>query len=111
MDDLKRWRRTEERIADDLGGHAQAGSGNQANFRGDIRVHGFLRVQGKTVLKGRSTSLKLDDWEEVLDQALRAGEMPAMVYRFVEGRDTLLAVIDYDDFQELMKLKKERDGE
>lgn len=110
MDDLKRWRRTEERIADDLGGHAQPGSGNQANYRGDVRVHGFLRVQEKTVQQRRSTSLKLDDWEEVRDQALRTGETPAMVFRFVEGNHWL-AVIDYDEFVELMQMKKERDGQ
>ena len=102
---MDRWRRTEERIARDLGGTAQAGSGNTANRRGDIRVHGRLRVQEKTT-SGRSFSLRSQDWEEVREQALLAGEEPVMVIRFLEG-DRWLAVLDYDH---LLALLEEEDG-
>lgn len=107
--DLERWRGTERRIADDLGGNAQPGSGNQANYRGDVRVHGELRVQEKTVLHHRSTSLKVDDWEEVRNQALRTGEMPVLVFRFVESGH-MLAMVSYDDFLEFVEMKRERDA-
>ena len=112
----KRWRQVEEQVAADTGGQAQPGSGNTVNRRGDTRLHGIVRAQCKEVERNRrtgrpakSTTLKWEDWEEVEDQALRAGEMPAMVIEF-EGREPWLAVVDYNEWVRYVEWLKERKG-
>ena len=61
-----------------------------------MRLRGVVRVQDKETAK-KSYSLKVDDWLEIEEQALRAGEVPTVTVNFYK-QDVKLAVIDYRDW-------------
>ena len=95
-------RRTEAQIAKDIGARRpQPGSGAPAGFKGDVRLRGVVRVQDKETAK-RSYSLKVDEWREIEEQALRTGEKPAMVVTF-SSDDLRLAVVEYEEWVEYIK--------
>jgi hypothetical protein len=62
-------------------------------------------VQDKETSK-KSYSLKLDDWLEIEEQALKAGETPVVTVNF-HKHDVRLAVIDYRDWLEYVEWLKE----
>lgn len=94
----KRSRLQEKRIAEDIDGRVQKGSGAGPSLsqKGDARKVGELRVEAKTT-KAKSYGLKLSDWHKVQAQAIQGGlEEPVMQIQF-EGnfQKTQLAVIDW----------------
>lgn len=103
---MSRGRRSEEQVAKDIGARKpQPGSGAPWGFKGDVRLRGVVRVQDKETAK-KSYSLKVDDWLEIEEQALRAGEVPTVTVNFYK-QDVKLAVIDYRDWLMYVEWLKE----
>ncbi len=99
----KRSRLQERRIADDIGGREQPGSGAPWSAKGDVRKTGDLRVEAKTT-SAKTFILKLREILKIRDEALSGGvEDWAMQVEFQDplGRNKKVAVIDWDRFLEL----------
>lgn len=93
----------ERRIAEDVGGREQPGSGSSWSAKGDVRKMGELRVEAKTT-SAKTFILKLRDILKIRDEALSGGmEDWAMQVEFQGelGRNRKVAVIDWDRFLEL----------
>lgn len=99
----KRSKRQEEKIAEDLGGRRQAGSGSSWRAKGDVRAMGKLRVEAKFTQKP-SYLLKLDDWKKIREEAIKGGlETPVMQVEFVPPGSSpgmKFAVMDYKLFRD-----------
>jgi hypothetical protein len=97
----KRSKLQERRIAADVGGRVQAGSGSSWRAKSDVRDIGNLRIEAKFTSKD-SYSLKLKDILKIREEALIGGlETWAMQIEFVGGSKQKYAVLDYYMFQEL----------
>lgn len=97
----KRSRLQETRIAEEVGGRAQVGSGSAWNAKSDVRKMGDLRVEAKFTAS-LSYRLKLDDLLKIRDEAIKGGlETPVMQIEFVYGghNSYKLAVMDFQTFQ------------
>lgn len=75
-----RSRKLEQKHARSVGGRPQAGSGSSWRAEGDVRSPGYLDEHKFTTK--RSYTLKLDDWLQIRDQALRDGREPRFVIEF-----------------------------
>jgi hypothetical protein len=90
----------EDRIAVEIGGRAQVGSGSAWNAKSDVRKMGDLRVEAKFTA-GLSYKLKLDDLLKIRDEAIKGGlETPVMQIEFVHGghNSYKLAAMDFKTF-------------
>jgi hypothetical protein len=90
----------EQRIAGDIGGRVQAGSGTSWRAKSDVRKMGDLRVEAKFTSKVEYT-LKLDDWEKIWEEAVGGGlETPVMQIEYTRTMTSYrLAVMDYRLFR------------
>jgi hypothetical protein len=109
-DAQKRSRLQEKRLAADIDGRVQKGSGSGPSLsqKGDARSIGEIRAEAKTT-RARSYSLKLADWRKVQAQAIQGGlEEPVMQIQFEgQGAHTRLAVIDWYNY---VQYREERAG-
>lgn len=97
----KRSKLQEQRIAEDIGGRIQAGSGSSWRAKSDVRDFGKLRIEAKFTSKS-SYILKLHDILKIRSEALRGGlELWAMQIEFVGGSKQKYAVIDHYSLLEL----------
>lgn len=91
----------EKRMAEDVSGRVQAGSGSSWRAKSDVRVLGKLRCEAKYTEK-EEYKLKLADWLKIKDEAIIGGlETPVMQIEFVRGAggSYKLAVMDYRLFR------------
>lgn len=97
----KRSKLQERRIAEDVGGRVQAGSGSSWRAKSDVRDLGKLRIEAKFTSKD-TYALKLKDLLKIREEALLGGlETWAMQIEFVSGSKQKYAVLDYYTFCEL----------
>lgn len=97
----RRSRLQEKRIAEEVGGRVQAGSGASWRAKSDVRKLGELRVEAKFTSQNEY-KLKLADWLKIRDEAISGGlETPVMQIEFVFGaiQRYKLAVMDYRLFR------------
>jgi hypothetical protein len=94
----------ERDIAEELRGRTQPGSGNQRGAKGDVRVHGKLRVEAKFTTAG-SYSLHLDDLYKIAGEC-GVGEKPVLVIDYRESGTSKLkdrfAVVHFQDLKDLL---------
>jgi len=92
----------ENRIAADVGGRRQSGSGSSDFAKGDVRKQGDLRVEAKTT-SSKSYALKASEIAKINGEAAMAGEDWAMQIEFQGqmGRNRKVAVIDWQTFLDL----------
>lgn len=84
----KRAKKQEKELAKKLGGRCVPGSGN-GDMKGDVRVKGFLRIECKTTGK-RSFAVTMDMIDKIEMAAVSAGEIPALIVEFNDGRGHML---------------------
>jgi hypothetical protein len=98
-------KKQERRIAEDVGGRTQPGSGCSPRAKGDVRKLGELRIEAKYT-KARSYSLHLDDLRKILSEC-GEGEIATLVVDFLDpqsGRTTdSWAVVPYEDWIEKVR--------
>lgn len=89
----------EKRIAKDVGGRVQAGSGSSWRAKGDVRKMGDLRIEAKYTEKPTYV-LKHADLEKLRLEAIEGGlEIPVMQVEFVGGGTSYkLAIFDLQLF-------------
>jgi hypothetical protein len=93
----------ERRVAKDVGGRVQPGSGAPDFCKGDVRVTGELRIECKTTSKS-SYSLKFADLDKISLEALEGGmEDWVMQVEFQKsaGSSKKFAVLPYSTFVEI----------
>lgn len=93
----------EARIASEVGGRVQAGSGSSWRSKSDVRSFGKLRLEAKHTNKN-IYRLKLKDILKVRDEGLKGGLEPwAMQIEFVRsiGSSKKFAVMDYHLYVQL----------
>lgn len=83
---LQNAQKQERENARRYGGRVTVGSGNRVE-KGDVRVKGKLRMECKST-KHASFSVTRDMLEKIEREAGMAGEIPALVVRFLEGGHT-----------------------
>ena len=92
----------ERRVAEDLGGRVQPGSGAPEFYKGDVRKTGDIRVECKTTgtKAYRLTQAELD---KIRSEALMGGEENWAMQIEFQGQFTnrKFAVIDWDVFLSL----------
>lgn len=95
--------RQERRIAADVGGRTQPGSGNQAHAKGDVRKKGELRAEAKFT-RSKQYILKLADLEKIRAECAH-GEAAAFQIDFLNQQTNRVedswVVVTYDDWKEL----------
>lgn len=94
----------ETRIAKEVGGKVQVGSGSSWRAKSDVRKMGELRIEAKHTNK-KTYTLKLSDILKIRNEAVLGGMEPwAIQVEFVRGigYSTKFAVIDYFHFWELL---------
>jgi hypothetical protein len=100
----KRSQLQEKRIAADLGGRTQPGSGSFWGAKSDVRKQGQIRCEAKYTAKKKYT-LKLADLLKIKDEAIRGGlETPVMQVEFVAGSSAFswkYAIIEYHYFRHI----------
>ena len=97
----KRSKLQESRIAKDVGGRVQAGSGSSWRAKSDVRDIGKLRIEAKFTSKD-TYALKLKDLLKIREEALLGGlETWVMQVEFVAGSKQKYAILDYFTFCEL----------
>ena len=97
----RRSRTQERRVAADVGGKVQAGSGNAWSAKGDVRKMGQLRVEAKYTERPRYI-LKLKDVLKIRSEALQALETWVMQLEHVHGPySKKYAICDFGLFQEM----------
>ena len=93
----------ERKVAADLGGRVQPGSGAPAFYKSDVRKTGDVRVECKTT-GSKSYSLKLHDLEKIKAEAVEGGlEGWAMQVEFGHKK---FAVIDWQEYLDLRENQK-----
>lgn len=100
----------EDRIAEDLGGKRQSGSGTSWRETNDVRKIGQLRVEAKYTEKSVYV-LKVQDLLKLRDDAIKGGlETPVMQVEFVHGSagSYKLAVIDFKLFHNWYGFSQEK---
>lgn len=92
----------ERRIAEDIGGRVQPGSGAPAFYKGDALKPGDLRVEAKTTSK-RQYTLTTAVLDKIRNEALNGGEEDWAMQIEFQGQFTnkKVAVIDWGRFIEL----------
>lgn len=100
--------RQERRIADDIGGRVQPGSGAPAFYKSDAVAGLDLRVEAKTTSK-QSYSLTTSVIDKIRAEALSGGQEDWAMQIEFQGQfaHKRVAVIDWDRFLDLLKTSKE----
>jgi hypothetical protein len=97
-------RRQEKRIAEDIGGQAQKGSGACSGAKGDVRRHGDFRIEAK-LTQSNQYILKASTLHKIMSECSGL-ERPALVLDFIERGSHRTkeswAVIPYCDFLEIV---------
>lgn len=95
-------RKQEAKVAKDLGGSIQPGSGAPEFYKGDVRKVGDVRVECKTT-SSKAYSLKLAEIQKIKGEALQGGgESWAMQIEFQGAvTDRRFAVIDWQEYLDL----------
>lgn len=98
----------ERRIAEDIGGRVQPGSGAPAFYKGDALVPGELRVEAKTTSK-KQYAVKVSELDKIRNEALNGGEEDWAMQIEFQGQFTnkKVAIIDWDRFLELKRTYKD----
>ena len=98
----------ERRVAKDIGGHVQPGSGAPEFYKGDVRQDQQLRVECKTT-SSQAYHVRLMDLEKIKSEALRGGDPYwAMQVEFqTQTGGKQFAIIDWASFLYLMKNMQE----
>ena len=78
--------REERKLAEDLGGRRQAGSGAMPWAKGDVRVRGKFRVEHK-MTEAKSYRIEREVLDKIRIEA-EGSEVPALVIMFSDGRNT-----------------------
>ena len=74
--------RQEKKIAKDIGGQRQRGSGSAAHNKGDVRKSGLLRIEAKQT-RARSYTVHLSDLYKIRSECA-PGETPAFQITFMD---------------------------
>lgn len=92
----------EKRVAEDLGGKTQPGSGNQWNAKGDVSAKTIL-VECKSTIN-QSIPLKVEVLEKIEREAALACKEPVLQIEF-QGKRRIqkYAVISYERFLQLLE--------
>jgi hypothetical protein len=100
----KKSQKQEKRVAEDIGGREQPGSGAPDFYKGDVRKTGKLRVECKTT-SAQAYHLRLVDIEKIKVEALRGGdENWAMQVEFqTQTGGKRFAVIDWQVLLDLLE--------
>lgn len=95
-------RKQEHRIAEDIGGRRQPGSGSQDHAKGDVRKKGAFRIEAKYT-RAKQFTLKREELDKISGECGH-GEKPAFQVDFlnnVTGRvEDSWVVIPYEDWKE-----------
>ena len=95
----------ERKVAVDIGGRTQPGSGNQWNAKGDVKSESLL-IECKSTIH-QSFTLKVDVLEKIEREAALAGREAVLQVEFQgKRRVAKYAVISYDRLLELLELEK-----
>ena len=103
MADLKDSQKQEARLANELGGFRNSGSGNGWVHKSDIRTPNEL-VEAK-ITSAKSYSLKDADLQKNSDYAIVTGRIPIFLIEF-QGSGNRWVILSYDDYLDL----RERSG-
>lgn len=102
--DKKRSLRQERKLAEDIGGRTQPGSGNQSYAKGDVRKKGKFRVEAKFT-KSKSYNLTREVLSKISGECT-GGEKPILHVDFVHPStlrsENSYVVIPYEDWMELI---------
>jgi len=102
--DKRRARTQERRIAEDIEGRRQPGSGNQDHAKGDVRKKGHLRVEAKYT-RSKQFILKREELDKIHGECT-GGEKPAFQIDFLNPttnrREDAWVAIPYEDWKELL---------
>jgi hypothetical protein len=103
--------RQERRIAEDIGGRTQPGSGNQPGAKGDVRRLGKDRIEAKLTFAQQYT-IKLQELRKILSEAT-PGEAAALQVDFVD-KDTKRVtdswvLVPYEDWLKKVNDEAEHD--
>lgn len=90
------WKKDEKDTAVRLKGRRQPGSGNTLFAKGDVKTEKFL-ISNKSTEK-KQFSLRLSDWVEIENQALKEGREPLMVISIAGFK---VVVMGMNEFEEL----------
>lgn len=93
----------EKRVAKDINGKVQRGSGSQDFAKGDIRKRGDIRIECKTT-SGKSYILKRSTLDKIrMEAAMGGAEEWALAIEFqgAVGMNSKFAVIDWYTFLDL----------
>lgn len=91
----------ERRVAEDLGGRVQPGSGAPDFYKGDVKAPG-VRVECKTTGQAHYV-LKMSDLDKITKEAMGALETPVMQIQFgVIGKGRNYAVISLHWFERML---------
>jgi hypothetical protein len=101
-----RSKQQERRIAADVGGSVVPASGAFWSMKGDARSDGFL-IEAKRTDKA-SLSIKRQIWDKIRREALLDGRVPVLALQI---QDRNLAVLDWEDFLELLAAAERGLGE
>lgn len=97
----------ERRVASELGGRVQPGSGAPEFYKGDVRKTGDIRVECKTT-GTKAYRLTLAEIQKIQSEALMGGEENWAMQIEFQGQFTnkKVAVIDWDTFIRLRSEEK-----
>lgn len=108
--DKKLSQRQEKRIADDIGGRTQPGSGSQEFAKSDVRKKGEFRVEAKFT-RNKSFPLKREILDKISSECVGT-EKPVLQIDFLEDRvgsaKESWAVIPYEHWEELIRADKNK---
>lgn len=108
--DKKLSKKQEQRIASDIGGRMQPGSGNQAHAKSDVRKKGEFRVEAKFT-RNKSFPLKKEILDKISGECV-GKEKPVVQIDFVEGQHgqsrESWVVIPYEHWEEMINAGKDR---
>lgn len=97
MADLKDSQKQERRLASELGGVRNSGSGNGPVHKSDVRTPHEL-IEAK-ITSAKSYSLKVAELEKNSEYAIVSGRIPIFLIEFL-GKSKWV-IMDYDDYLEL----------
>lgn len=100
---IKQSRQLESKLAEDVGGKAQPGSGSTrlSGFKGDVRKFGSWRIEHKYTESVKTWILKLADLAKIVTMAMDANEYPALVIEFTKAHASF-AIIPLALFLEMV---------
>ena len=110
--DKRKSRKQELRIAEDIGGRRQPGSGNQAHAKGDVRKKGEFRIEAKFT-RAKQFTLKREELDKINGEC-SYGEKPVFQIDFISSVtdkvDDSWVAIPYDDWKELIDAASKNRG-